>query len=64
MLLLEISRKSAIHKHIVESDRECGCRRSRDTQCATPYRFQDDDIDFLKSLQRQKNVDPPAEDEE
>lgn len=63
MLLLETSRKSAFRRHLPETDRE---RTGQDAvsaqyegggQCLKRGRFQDDDVDFLASLRRQKGAE-------
>jgi len=64
MLLLETIRKSAFRRQLSEADSERGCQSSVGAQMSKRNSFQNDDIDFLASLRRQKDADLPTEDEE
>lgn len=64
MLLLETSRKSAFRRHISDADSERGRQGSVGVQMSKRNSFQNDGIDFLASLRRQKDADLPTEDEE
>ncbi len=64
MLLIETSRKSAFRRHNPEADSERGDQSAVGAQRSKRNSFQNDDIDFLASLRRQKDADLPAEDEE
>jgi hypothetical protein len=64
MLLLETSRKSAFRRHSLEAGSERGTQSSVGAQRSKRNSFQNEDVDFLASLRRQKDADLPAEDEE